>query len=87
MAEIDDAEALRLTTNLVQFLAEITENAARSPIRDVVSDHRTGPKVLVWLDDLPESVKVADQPDGVLLRLGPRPVSSSQRCLKSSLIP
>ncbi|MBF6240883.1 AAA family ATPase [Nocardia otitidiscaviarum] len=66
-----DAEALRLTTRLVQFLAEVTENAARSPIKDVLLEDRGGSSQLTWLDDLPKGVRVTDRPDGLLLRLHP----------------
>ncbi|MDQ3224068.1 MAG: AAA family ATPase [Gemmatimonadota bacterium] len=72
MAEVDDVDALHLTTKLVDFLAEVTDAATRDPVRDILADEVSGPELVLWLDQLPEGIRVNDQSvDDVLLRVRP----------------
>lgn len=76
MVEVGDSDALRLTTKLVDFLVEVTDAATRDPVRDILADETGVPDLVLWLDQLPEGLRVNDQSvDDVLLRV--RPVSLS----------
>ncbi|MDQ4032892.1 MAG: hypothetical protein M3332_11725 [Actinomycetota bacterium] len=80
MAEVDDANALHLTTKLVDFLAEMTDAATRDPVRDILADEVGVPDLILWLDQLPEGIRVNDQSvDDVLLRVRPPSISPEPR--------
>ncbi|MGQ0774605.1 MAG: AAA domain-containing protein [Pseudonocardiales bacterium] len=80
MAEVDDSKALHLTRKLVDYLAEVTDAAARDPVRDILADERGAPDLVLWLDQLPDSVRVNDQSmDDVLLRVRPPSLSPEPR--------
>ncbi|NJC73013.1 AAA family ATPase [Planosporangium thailandense] len=71
-----DAEALRKTTKLMDYLAEVTAAAERDPVRDILADEAGVPDPIIWLDGVPDGVRLVPNPrDDVLLRLRPqRPV-------------
>lgn len=72
MAELDDSDVLHLTAKLVTFLAEVTDAATRDPVRDIVADEARAPDPILWLDHLPDGIRVNDQPgNDVLLRVRP----------------
>jgi very-short-patch-repair endonuclease/superfamily I DNA/RNA helicase len=76
MAEVDDSDVLRLTTKLVDFLAEVTDAAVRDPVRDILAGEAGAPELILWLDQLPEGIRVNDQSvDDVLLRVRPPSLS------------
>ncbi len=80
MVAVDDLDALRLTTKLVDFLAEVTDAATRDPVRDILADEVGGPELVLWLDQLPEGIRVNDQSvDDVLLRVRPPSLSPQPR--------
>ena len=55
MAEVDDVDALHLTTKLVDFLAEVTDAATRDPVRDILADEVSGPELVYGLTNCPRA--------------------------------
>jgi len=56
----------------MDFLAEVTDAAERDPVRDVLSDEIGAPDPVVWLDELPDGVRLTPQShDDTLLRIRP----------------
>ncbi|MFC0530820.1 AAA domain-containing protein [Phytohabitans kaempferiae] len=65
-------DALRKTTKLMDFLAEVTAAVERDPITDILDEDADPPDPIVWLDRLPEGVRLVPYPDDdVILRLRP----------------
>ncbi|MCE7002894.1 AAA family ATPase [Kibdelosporangium philippinense] len=65
-------DALRKTTSLMEYLAEVTDAAERDPVRDILSDQSGAPEPIVWLDELPDGVQLNQRPtDDVVLRVRP----------------
>lgn len=72
-AVLVDDEVLHRTTQLVEFLAKVTDAANRNPLRDICSSSTTAPDPLIWIDDLPDGVPVRLDTEGELLRMRPVP--------------
>ena len=68
----EDADAIRLATKLVEFLAEVTESAAKNPVRDILARCKGAPEEFIWLEKLPDGTRVTENArDHVLLRMRP----------------
>ncbi|USX53243.1 AAA domain-containing protein [Lentzea sp. HUAS12] len=66
----DDTAILRTTTNLIGFLREITEEAAKDRVRDIKSQSARSPQLVIWLGGLPEGLRRDWDPStGVLLEI------------------
>jgi len=57
-----DAEGLRKTTRLMEYLAEVTAAAERDPVRDILTEEVGAPEPVIWLDGLPDGVRVVPSP-------------------------
>lgn len=69
---LSDANVLRTTTKLIEFLRDLTSDTGRERIRDITSGGRRAPDPIVWLADLPVDVRVTpDARDGTLLDVVP----------------
>ncbi|MGW1341354.1 AAA domain-containing protein [Kribbella sp. NPDC002412] len=67
--------AVRRTTSLIDFLADITDSANRDPVRDVMSSGARAPERVLWLDERPAGVEVwAGDAAEVLLAARPVPI-------------
>lgn len=73
-----DQRAVRTTRQLAGFLEAVTTDTARSPLRDIAANDRNAPDVVVWLGDLPDSVR-APVSDGTVLELDPPPAAKQPR--------
>jgi very-short-patch-repair endonuclease len=72
MAAPDDRVVLAKTVSLMEFLAEVTDATERDPVRDILADETGKPDPLVWLDEVPDGVRLTPHPqDDVLLRIRP----------------
>jgi very-short-patch-repair endonuclease len=72
MAAPDDRAVLAKTISLMDFLAEVTDATERDPVRDILADETGGPDPVVWLDELPDGVRLSPHSrDDVLLRIRP----------------
>ncbi|WP_344164521.1 AAA domain-containing protein [Kribbella yunnanensis] len=70
-----DASALRKTTSLIDFLADITDSANRDPVRDVLAPGSRAPERVLWLDERPAGVEVSAHGESeVLLQARPVPI-------------
>jgi very-short-patch-repair endonuclease len=66
----DDATILRTTANLIGFLREVTEEAAKDRVRDITSKSARAPEAILWLDRLPEGMRCEwNSQTGVLLEI------------------
>lgn len=53
--------------------AEVTAAAERNPVRDILADETGAPDPIVWLDELPDGVRLTSNPrDDVILPLRPQ---------------
>jgi AAA domain len=67
-----DLQALQKTTRLMEYFSEITAAVERDPLRDILSDEAGAPDLIIWLDRLPDGVKlVLNSHDDVVLRIRP----------------
>ena len=67
-----DLQALQKTTRLMEYFSEITAAFERDPLRDILSDEAGAPDLIIWLDRLPDGVKlVLNSHDDVVLRIRP----------------
>jgi hypothetical protein len=86
-----DRDALHKTTKLMDFLAEVTAAAERNPVRDIFEDETGAPDPIVWLDELPDGVRLVPNPhDDVILRLRPQrpmPAPEPGRALRDWIEP
>lgn len=72
-----ESSVLRSTTDLIDFLAEVTAAARQRTVHDITATGSNAPRPLLWLADLPEGIEVErDDANGVLLRVDPVPVSA-----------
>ena len=55
-----DAEALRKTASLVDYLADLTDTASRNPVHDILADHADERGAVIWLTDFPADVDFRD---------------------------
>jgi very-short-patch-repair endonuclease len=58
-----DAEAIRRTTSLVDYLADLTDPASRNPVYDILADD---PDAVIWTSDLPADAKIREDGDELL---------------------
>lgn len=72
-AVLRDDETLQRTSQLINFLARVTDAANRNPHQDICVGS-TAPKPLVWLDDVPDGIEVRLDADGDDAVLAMRPV-------------
>jgi very-short-patch-repair endonuclease len=72
MTGMQDADALRATISLMDYLAEVTDAAERDPVRDILADESGAPEDVLWLDELPSGVHITPLAhDDILLRIAP----------------
>jgi hypothetical protein len=72
MTGMQDADALRATISLMDYLAEVTDAAERDPVRDILADESGAPEGVLWLDELPSGVHITPLAhDDILLRIAP----------------
>ncbi|MEU4159230.1 AAA domain-containing protein [Actinoplanes sp. NPDC026670] len=72
-----EQDALRRTTRLMDFLADVTAAAERDPIVDILDGGPKAPDPVVWLDRLPAGIRLTvGAADGVVLRVRPRQLTA-----------
>ena len=72
-AVLRDDETLRRTTQLINFLAQVTDAVNRNPHRDICAGS-AAPQPLIWLDEIPDEIEVRLDADGDDAVLAMRPV-------------
>ncbi|MGI5132973.1 AAA domain-containing protein [Pseudonocardia sp. CA-107938] len=63
-AVLHDDETLQRTTQLINFLARVTDAANRHPRRDICAGSADSRPPLIWLDDIPAGIDVRLDADG-----------------------
>ncbi|WP_028934838.1 AAA domain-containing protein [Pseudonocardia spinosispora] len=75
MATTRDADALRKTTSLIDYLVELTDAANRNPVRDIESGAARAPEPVLWLDAFPDGITLDAEAEEVLLTMSPVPTA------------
>jgi len=66
-----DADILRTTTHLIDFLQELTSESGRERVRDITSNSKQSPDPVLWLAELPEGVSLGSTGGETLLEIEP----------------
>lgn len=75
-AVLRDDETLQRTTQLIDFLATVTDAANRNPLRDICAGTAAAPDPLLWINDFPDGVSLRLDAEGdVLFALQPVPLA------------
>ncbi|MFI5563358.1 AAA domain-containing protein [Amycolatopsis japonica] len=62
-------DVLRMTTSLIDYLADLTDAANRNPVRDITAGTRLAPDLVLWLDEFPPGVALDAEAEQTLLQL------------------